>query len=80
MYRIFKNSLCYEKHLNTLSNKLSVIICKFRTSNHKLPDETVSYCAEEREINKLCRLCDKKDIGDEFHYLFVCPYFNTQRN
>ena len=42
--------------------------------------ETASYCAEEMEINKLCTLCDKKDIGDEFHYLFVCPYFNTQRN
>ena len=28
-YRLFKNSLCAEKYLNILPNKLSVIICKF---------------------------------------------------
>ena len=68
-YRIFKNSLCFEKYLNTLPNKLSVI--KFQTRNHKLPDETDSYCTEERELNKLNKRYVIKKIGDEFHYLFV---------
>ena len=24
--------------------------------------------------------CDKNDIGDEFHYILVCPYLRTFRN
>ena len=27
-----------------------------------------------------CTLCLSSDIGDEFHYLFVCPYFHRERN
>ena len=30
---------------------------------------------EERK----CNLCEKNDIGDEFHYLFVCSHFNSDR-
>ena len=26
-----------------------------------------------------CTLCLSSDIGDEFHYLFVCPYFHRER-
>ena len=24
--------------------------------------------------------CDKNEIGDEFHYLFICPVFQEDRN
>ena len=43
---------------------------KFRTSNHYLHVETGRW----RNIlyeNRLCAYCNKNDIGDEFHYLFV---------
>ena len=26
-----------------------------------------------------CKLCDKNEIGDEFHYLFICPVFQEDR-
>ena len=27
-----------------------------------------------------CTICDKNEIGDEFHYLFICPVFQEDRN
>ena len=27
-----------------------------------------------------CKICDKKEFGDEFHYLFICPVFQEDRN
>ena len=27
-----------------------------------------------------CKICDKNEIEDEFHYLFICPVFQEDRN
>ena len=27
-----------------------------------------------------CKICAKNEIGDEFHYLFICPVFQKDRN
>ena len=27
-----------------------------------------------------CNFCDKNDLGDEFHYIFVCPHLRLFRN
>ena len=55
-------------------------ILKFRTSNHKFPIELgrytnrrVPYC------DRKCTLCTTNDLGDEFHYLLKCPFFNSKR-
>jgi len=29
--------------------------------------------------NRLCHLCEKQDLEDEFHYVFQCSYFNEER-
>ena len=29
--------------------------------------------------DRKCNLCDKNDLGDEFHYLLICPYFQNER-
>jgi len=26
---------------------------------------------------RLCHLCDSNDIGDEFHYIMACSFFNN---
>ena len=47
-------------------------------SNHKLPVEIGRWentPLDERKYN----ICSKHDIGDEFHYLFVCNYFQAER-
>ena len=31
-----------------------------------------------REL-RICHLCNTADLGDEFHYLLKCDYFNERR-
>ena len=54
--------------------KNAIILCKFRTTNHILPIELVRWQNIERN-NRICLLCDTNDIGDEFHYILQCRYF-----
>ena len=42
-----------------------------RSGNTKLPIETGKWFNIPRE-NRICKLCNSKDIGDEFHYLLKC--------
>ena len=68
-YKLFKEELNFEIYLNIIPEILWIFM-KFRTSNHYLHVETGRW----RNIlyeNRLCAYCNKNDIGDEFHYLFV---------
>ena len=47
-------------------------------SNHRLPVETGRWENTPLEDRK-CTLCSKHDIGYEFHYLFVCDHFTSDR-
>jgi hypothetical protein len=49
-----------------------------RTSNHRLPIEVGRWTNVERR-NRLCQLCQSREIGDEFHYVLQCPNFVTDR-
>ena len=51
---------------------------RVRTSNHNLPIETGRWYNIELDDHK-CPLCSANTLGDEFHYLLECSYFNTQR-
>ncbi len=51
---------------------------RFRTANHKLPIETGRWSGIYHSDRK-CNLCNNNDLGDEFHYLLVCPYFLQSR-
>ena len=53
-------------------------LIKFRTSNHSLPIETGRWENVPFDDRK-CQLCHKNELGDEFHYLFCCTYFETER-
>ena len=74
-YSCFKYDICLEEYLKTLPRKFYLPLCKFRTSNHKLPVETGRW--ENIPLNdRKCTFCNR-DIGDEFHYLFRCSHFST---
>ena len=80
IYRTFKTTFTFENYLISLPRKLKIIFSKFRCRNHRLPIETG--CRERVLRNtRVCTRCDiaPKDIGDEFHYLFVCDFFKTER-
>ena len=77
-YNIFKQDLNFETYFNTLNKSSYIPLLKFRTSNYKLPIEIGRW--ENIPLNeRKCTLCNKNDIGDDFHYLFICPYFANDR-
>ena len=49
---------------------------RFRCGYNRLPANKYNSSESERK----CNLCDIHDVGDEFHYLFVCNYFKSERN
>ena len=59
--------------------KIYLKINSFRTANHYLPIETLHWQSIDVSERK-CRLCNAQDIGDEFHYLFVCENFKDVRH
>ena len=78
-YKIFKNILCSENYLTELEFSERIKLCKFRCGNHNLPVSKNRYVHDLNPADAHCNLCDYRDTGDEFHYLFVCKAFKQQR-
>ena len=57
---------------------LRTVFSRSRCRNHKLPVETGIYKNIPRS-ERVCVKCTQSDIGDEFHYIFNCPFFVDQR-
>ena len=77
-YKIFKTEIKYEEYLNILEIIDAILLCRFRTTNNKLPIETGRWQNFLRE-NRKCILCNRFQIGDEYSYIFECDYFNQKR-
>ena len=80
-YRVFKSVFQFEPYLINLSSFQARCLLKFRVSCHKLPIQKLRYENILRE-NRNCTLCNLNEIGDEFHYLFLCqfPLFKENRS
>ena len=52
---------------------------KMRTSNHHLSIETGRWNNVLRNLMK-CTFCNRNELGDECHYLFVRELFNNSRS
>ena len=68
-YRLYKKEFCFENYFKIWPLPLSKYICKFRCLSHKLPIEKGRFLNIERN-ERICLLCNKNELGDEFHYLF----------
>jgi hypothetical protein len=77
-YRLYKKTHCVEKYFSILSPDLSRFMCRFRCMNHRLPIEYGRFIRLERG-KRTCKLCTENALGDEFHYLFKCSFFNSER-
>ena len=77
-YRILKNKTSLEDYLMLLSIEEGIQLTKFRCGNHRLPvfDNRFS----DEPVPKTCTLCATGDIGDEFHYVLLCPSFIDRTN
>ena len=77
-YRIFKDEVIFESYLSELDFVDRRALSKFRTGNHRLPVAKSRYMRDGGGDVK-CRLCETGDLCDEFHVLFICPYFAEHR-
>ena len=72
-YRMYKTEFKYEPYLLKLKTKLGHNLTLFRLSSHRLPVQRLRYFDTPRQ-DRLCTLCDKQEMGDEYHYIFSCSY------
>ena len=77
-YKLFKTSFKLESYLLKLHVSERVILTKFRTSNLLIPVNSMRFSGVDR-AERRCDVCELNEIGDEFHYLFVCSFFSTER-
>ena len=77
-YRMYKNKFELEKYLVELPFDSARFLLKFRVLNHKLPIQKGRFLNIERNQRK-CNKCNCNELGDEYHYLFLCPVFHSVR-
>ena len=77
-HTVHPHDVHFENYLTKLTKKHCSTLLKFSLSNHRLPVETGRWENIPSEERK-CNLCEKSDIGEEFHYLFVCNHFKLER-
>ena len=78
-YRMYKSTFGLEKYLTILPQDLLYNFCRFRCSSHRLPIETGRFFSIDRS-ERICDLCSKHELGDEFHYIFNCTFFKDERS
>ena len=78
LYKGFKSELKLEEYLCKLPNDLRINFTKCRLCNHTLPIEIGRHKNIDRKY-RICTLCDKHDLGDEYHYMFICKRFHNKR-
>ena len=55
-------------------------ILKFRLSNHRFAVERGRWNnSKVPHSERKCNKCNLNDLGDEFHYLLICPHFKQKR-
>ena len=79
IYRMVKTNFQQSPHIRILVSSCAIPIIRFITTNNELPVNVQRYEDIERR-DRVCPKCDLIDIGDEYHYLFICPYFLNERN
>lgn len=77
-YRIFKCTHSFEKYLVNLPFDLRKALCNFRCLNNRLPIEQGRFYGIDRD-DRICNICNCNSIGDEFHYLLECSFFENER-
>lgn len=76
VYKYIKKDFSRSCYIDKLPSNLANKLLLFLTRNHRLPIEIGRWQNIPIQDRK-CNICN--DIGDEFHYLFVCPEFENDR-
>ena len=78
-YNSFKDNLTLENYLLKLNKREYINMAHYRTNNFFLPIETGRWEGIDL-LDRKCNLCNNNQIGDEYHYLLECPFFDQDRN
>ena len=79
-YVLFKENLQMEDYLVQLEDEAKYIIEKFRTRMHHLPVTNNRFIRDNAK-DSTCPLCNRGEVGDEFHYLqSVHILMNVEQN
>ncbi|XP_071508531.1 uncharacterized protein [Diadema antillarum] len=78
-YRIFKTNSLFERYLVQLSKRDRISLSRFRCRSNRLPANNRRFVQSFDERDVQCPCCDRHETGDEFHYVFVCPFFEKER-
>ena len=78
IYKSLKTEWGMPKYVHTLIPHLRTAMCRFRTRCHKLPVTYDRFKPCDRS-KMICPLCDKDEVGDEYHYIFHCEHFKPER-
>ena len=78
-YRLFKDSINLESFfLIKLPRSLFIYLGKLRIGNHRFPCERDRW--QGLDINeRKCTLYNCLEVGDDLHYVLVCPFFSSER-
>ena len=80
LYKHLKEHFLPEFYINVLPLKLRTVITKIRISAHQLRLETGRYVRTHiKKHNRLCTLCNTRDIEDEYHFFVICPIYSNLR-
>ena len=74
-YKLFKTQLHFEKYLLNPNCKDRINLTKLRCSNSKIPIYSTIYMYDTQK----CTLCNMDALGDEYHYVLICPFFKQIR-
>ena len=77
-YRNFKWSFGPDAYYTKLPSDCVICLLRFRTTNNALPVNRLRSENVPRH-ERVCQKCNLGDTGDEYHYLFLCPYFSEKR-
>ena len=71
-----------QKHLSVLiSPKKKINIAKIRTNSHELHSETGRWTVPKTPwVERICHLCESKNIEDENRFLLECPAYTHIRS
>ncbi|XP_067654422.1 uncharacterized protein [Haliotis asinina] len=78
-YSTLKTHIYTEGYLSCVNvKKFRTALSRFRCSSHDLLIEKGRFMNIKRE-DRLCKCCTNNAIEDEYHFLLVCPAFDTLR-
>ena len=78
-YKEIKQSYKMESYLKcNIRRTLRIYFAMFRLSSHRFLIERGRWMKPKIELpNRICTLCNNKDIQDEFHMVLNCVHFHT---